>query len=533
MIAATTSSLAVFLPPAAAREIYGDPAVVTGGVFAPNGTRPRRRRRGHRHRALAVGERHAALPLDRRRRAVRRRHVPHLLLRRRRRHVPRHVVHVGPARLGLARLLRRRRRRPARAHVPAVRRRAPTIDVAARPLPELHAARRRRRRRRRSASAGGRSTRSPRWRRRSGRSSRRARSPSTRTRRSSWPGAEAGLRSARAFLLDEVAAAWDACVAGDPVTIEQRVRDPPRRRQRRRAGGPRRRRRLHAGRRHERVLDERPAAPAARRPRPDPAHPGRARSSTRRSAAPSSARRSTPTTSVTGPAGSPDSGLLEFVPPSGTELVSEIVATARVRRGRGRGSRCRTSKDRVAVVTGAASGIGLATAHRFADAGMQRRARRRRGRGARRRRGGDQGEGRRRARRPRPTSRPRPRSSDLADAAFNTFGNVHVLFNNAGVAATAATLRLRAWEGSLADWDWTLGVNLMGVVHGVRAFVPRMLERRRRGPHRQHGVDGRAAHRPPTRTTCPSTASSASPRASTATSARWAPAVGVGRVPRA
>jgi NAD(P)-dependent dehydrogenase (short-subunit alcohol dehydrogenase family) len=65
--------------------------------------------------------------------------------------------------------------------------------------------------------------------------------------------------------------------------------------------------------------------------------------------------------------------------------------------------------------------------------------------------------------------------NDLADAAFSGFGNVHVLFNNAGVAATAATLRLRAWEGSVADWDWTLSVNLMGVVHGVRAFVPRML----------------------------------------------------------
>ena len=63
----------------------------------------------------------------------------------------------------------------------------------------------------------------------------------------------------------------------------------------------------------------------------------------------------------------------------------------------------------------------------------------------------------------------------LADAAFERFGNVHVLFNNAGVAASAATLRLRAWEGALADWDWTLGINLMGVVHGVRAFVPRML----------------------------------------------------------
>jgi len=46
-----------------------------------------------------------------------------------------------------------------------------------------------------------------------------------------------------------------------------------------------------------------------------------------------------------------------------------------------------------------------------------------------------------------------------------------------GVAATAATLRQRAWEGRLADWDWTLGVNFMGVLHGVRAFVPRMLQR--------------------------------------------------------
>jgi NAD(P)-dependent dehydrogenase (short-subunit alcohol dehydrogenase family) len=64
----------------------------------------------------------------------------------------------------------------------------------------------------------------------------------------------------------------------------------------------------------------------------------------------------------------------------------------------------------------------------------------------------------------------------LADAAFATFGRVHVLFNNAGVAASAATLRLRAWEGTLADWDWTMSINLMGVVHGVRAFVPRMLD---------------------------------------------------------
>ena len=50
------------------------------------------------------------------------------------------------------------------------------------------------------------------------------------------------------------------------------------------------------------------------------------------------------------------------------------------------------------------------------------------------------------------------------------------MFNNAGVAATAATLRSRAWEGSLADWEWTMAVNFTGVLLGVRAFVPRMLE---------------------------------------------------------
>ncbi|MET0459007.1 MAG: SDR family NAD(P)-dependent oxidoreductase, partial [Ilumatobacteraceae bacterium] len=64
----------------------------------------------------------------------------------------------------------------------------------------------------------------------------------------------------------------------------------------------------------------------------------------------------------------------------------------------------------------------------------------------------------------------------LADAAFSTFGNVHVVFNNAGVAAPPATRAARAGGGSQADWDWTLSVNLMGVVHGVRAFIPRMLD---------------------------------------------------------
>ena len=61
----------------------------------------------------------------------------------------------------------------------------------------------------------------------------------------------------------------------------------------------------------------------------------------------------------------------------------------------------------------------------------------------------------------------------LADLAWKTFGNVHVLCNNAGVSTPA--LRMRAWESSIADWQWLHGVNFMGVLYGVRAFVPRML----------------------------------------------------------
>jgi NADP-dependent 3-hydroxy acid dehydrogenase YdfG len=58
----------------------------------------------------------------------------------------------------------------------------------------------------------------------------------------------------------------------------------------------------------------------------------------------------------------------------------------------------------------------------------------------------------------------------LAGAAKKAFGNVHLLFNNAGVAAGGLM-----WEHSQADWEWVLGVNVWGVIHGVRAFVPAML----------------------------------------------------------
>jgi NAD(P)-dependent dehydrogenase (short-subunit alcohol dehydrogenase family) len=58
----------------------------------------------------------------------------------------------------------------------------------------------------------------------------------------------------------------------------------------------------------------------------------------------------------------------------------------------------------------------------------------------------------------------------LADAAFSTFGNVHVLANNAGVATIGLS-----WETPLENWALAIGVNLMGAVHGTRAFVPRMI----------------------------------------------------------
>ena len=64
----------------------------------------------------------------------------------------------------------------------------------------------------------------------------------------------------------------------------------------------------------------------------------------------------------------------------------------------------------------------------------------------------------------------------LAARAFERFGNVHLLVNNAGVA-----LAKSAWETTLADWEWVLGVNLYGVIHGIRAFVPRMLEKGEEG----------------------------------------------------
>jgi NAD(P)-dependent dehydrogenase (short-subunit alcohol dehydrogenase family) len=124
---------------------------------------------------------------------------------------------------------------------------------------------------------------------------------------------------------------------------------------------------------------------------------------------------------------------------------------------------------KVAVVTGAASGIGRAIAERCAQEGMkvvladvEAQAL-------------DQAEN---ALRGTGASVLAVRTDvskvgdveELARQTVDAFGGVHLLFNNAGVNAIG-----KIWEATLADWEWVMGVNLWGAIHGIRAFVPIML----------------------------------------------------------
>ena len=127
-------------------------------------------------------------------------------------------------------------------------------------------------------------------------------------------------------------------------------------------------------------------------------------------------------------------------------------------------------KGKVAVVTGAASGIGFGMAERFCaegmrvvmadieDAALNDASKRLADGGA--------------TVLPVVTDVSKGTSvDDLAARTFEEFGTAHVLCNNAGVATGGPM-----WTLTERDWAWVMGVNLWGVIHGVRAFVPRLVE---------------------------------------------------------
>lgn len=130
---------------------------------------------------------------------------------------------------------------------------------------------------------------------------------------------------------------------------------------------------------------------------------------------------------------------------------------------------------RVAVVTGGAGGIGQAMARRWLAAGM---------RVVIADVAPDRLEEARRELEPHgdvvavPTDVSRGEDVEaLAARALDAFGGVHLVCNNAGVGGEHGA----TWEQSVASWEWVLGVNLWGVVHGVRSFVPIMLSQQEPG----------------------------------------------------
>ncbi len=129
-------------------------------------------------------------------------------------------------------------------------------------------------------------------------------------------------------------------------------------------------------------------------------------------------------------------------------------------------------EGKTAVVTGAASGIGRALAERFAEARMQvvladieedalERATR------------ELEERQYQVIGVVTNTMIRDSVQSLAERAIEAFGKVHILCNNAGVvSATPAPV----WKLPSSDWDWVMGVNFSGVLFGIQAFVPHMLE---------------------------------------------------------
>ena len=132
-------------------------------------------------------------------------------------------------------------------------------------------------------------------------------------------------------------------------------------------------------------------------------------------------------------------------------------------------------KDKVAVITGAGSGIGAALAKHCAAQGMHVIAADidEPGLAQTRQAIGDRDQ------------QTHIQSVDVRDEhaiealaafAFEQFGQVNLLFNNAGVLVDGKT-----WERSIEDWRWNFEVNVIGVVNGIRSFVPRMLQQNTAG----------------------------------------------------
>lgn len=132
-------------------------------------------------------------------------------------------------------------------------------------------------------------------------------------------------------------------------------------------------------------------------------------------------------------------------------------------------------KDRVAVVTGGASGIGRAMAARFASEGMKVVLADVEDEPLERAVSELRAEGAQAAGKKTDVSDP-DQVRALAEFTLDTFGGVNVLCNNAGVGAGGLS-----WQQPLADWEWVIGVNLWGVIHGVRTFIPIMIERGEEG----------------------------------------------------
>jgi NAD(P)-dependent dehydrogenase (short-subunit alcohol dehydrogenase family) len=126
-------------------------------------------------------------------------------------------------------------------------------------------------------------------------------------------------------------------------------------------------------------------------------------------------------------------------------------------------------KNKVAVITGAASGIGRALADRCAQAGMKVVLADVEAEALAKTEAGMRAAGATVLAVRTDVSQARDVDA-LAQKTLEAFGAVHLLCNNAGVGTEAAI-----WESTIADWEWVMGVNLWGVIYGVRVFVPLML----------------------------------------------------------